>query len=239
MNTMTVSNIELTLIISGILIWIYIITRFASYNYIMSNLSILITDIATDMVYKSYKNKKTFYNSNGNISSTAEKAIQSKVDELQTTCQFYSEDFYYYYKQHKPVLKAQLKDFLIKYIKSRHKIKPIKNYNSLTPEQFFRLKKKQTGDMVGVYILYNHNKKIYYVGQATRLFFRVNQHFTGHGNGDVYADYKRGKHKFTIKLLPLTTSGYYDLDKLEKDMISKYNSYYKGYNKTRGNSIRI
>jgi hypothetical protein len=105
----------------------------------------------------------------------------------------------------------------------------------MTPEQFFRLRKSIDGDMVGVYVLYNKNRKIYYVGQATRLFFRVNQHFTGHGNGDVYGDYKRGKDKFTIKLLPLVNSGYYDLDKFEKDMIEKYDAYDHGYNKTKGN----
>ena len=45
----------------------------------------------------------------------------------------------------------------------------------------------------------------------------------------------KGKDKFTIKLVPLVNSGYYDLDLLEKDLIDKYNAYTKGYNKTRGN----
>ena len=36
-------------------------------------------------------------------------------------------------------------------------------------------------------------------------------------------------------LAPLVNSGYYDLDKLEKDLIKKYNSYEKGCNKTNGN----
>ena len=105
----------------------------------------------------------------------------------------------------------------------------------MSPEQFFKLRKTINGDMVGVYILYNCNKKMYYVGQGIRIFFRVNQHFTGHGNGDVYADYKRGKDTFTIKLISLVNSGYYDLDKLEKDMIAKYDAYNNGYNKTAGN----
>jgi excinuclease UvrABC nuclease subunit len=88
---------------------------------------------------------------------------------------------------------------------------------------------------VGVYIIYNATKNKHYVGQAKRLFFRVNQHFTGHGNGDVYSDYKLGD-KFTIVLLSLQDSGYYDLDKLEKDMIKKYHAYTEGYNRTAGNS---
>ena len=62
------------------------------------------------------------------------------------------------------------------------------------------------------------DKDIYYVGQAIRIIFRVNQHFTGRGNGDVYADYKYGD-SFTIRLLPLSTSGYDSLDRFEKEMI--------------------
>ena len=60
-------------------------------------------------------------------------------------------------------------------------------------------------------------------------------HFTGKGNGDVYYDYKSGD-QFTIKMISLENSGFYDLNSLEKSAISKYNAYYKGYNKTRGNN---
>ncbi len=44
-------------------------------------------------------------------------------------------------------------------------------------------------DFTGVYILYNQTKNMYYVGQGKSVFQRINSHFTGHGNGDVYADY--------------------------------------------------
>lgn len=101
-------------------------------------------------------------------------------------------------------------------------------------DDFWISKIRIDGDIVGVYIIYNKTKNMYYVGQATRLFFRVNQHFTGKGNGDVYADYKYGD-SFFIKLIKLTESGYDDLNKLERDMIVKYHSYEKGYNKTLGN----
>jgi len=70
--------------------------------------------------------------------------------------------------------------------------------------------------------------------KATKILFRVNQHFTGNGNDDIYADY-RCRDKFTMKLLPLSTSGYNSLDKFEKDMIAKYDAYNNGYNKTHGN----
>lgn len=218
------------------MLFIYIITRFATYNYIMEHISNIIEHIAKSIIYKEYKkSNRKFYNSNGAISVTANRAIQSKVNELNTSCQFYSKDFYYFYRHHRPILKCRIEFFIRLYIKECSKIKLAHNYHNMSPEQFFKLRKTINGDMVGVYVLYNHNRKMYYVGQATRLFFRVNQHFTGHGNGDVYGDYKRGKDKFTIKLIPLVNSGYYDLDKLEKDMITKYDAYNSGYNKTQGN----
>lgn len=227
---------ELVLIIGELLILVYLLSRFATYNYIMNNISYLIQDVATDKVYKKYKREKRhFYDKSGNICKPALKAIQSLVDDYTISCQFYSKDFYYYYKTHKPILKFRVKKFIMSYIKEHSSITLRHNYTSMTPDQFFKLRTYIKGDMVGVYILYNKNRKMYYVGQATRLFFRVNQHFTGHGNGDVYADYKRGKDSFTIRLVPLVNSGYYDLDKLEKDMIARYDSYNKGYNKTKGN----
>lgn len=104
----------------------------------------------------------------------------------------------------------------------------------LSPERFLDLKRTVTGDVVGVYIIYNIDRKMYYVGQAKRLYFRVWQHFTGHGNGDVYADYKYGN-RFMIRFISLSESGYTDLDMLERDMIRQYNAFTTGYNKTVGN----
>ena len=61
----------------------------------------------------------------------------------------------------------------------------------VTPKEFFSLR-KNSETFPGVYLLYNHTKKIYYVRQSRSVYSRVNNHFTGHGNGDVYADYKYG-----------------------------------------------
>ena len=105
---------------------------------------------------------------------------------------------------------------------------------SLTPEEFFALREETEGDFVGVYIIYNATKRLYYVGQAKRVLFRVNQHFTGHGNGDVYADYVY-RDRFCIKLLKLTESGYDDLDALERDKIKEYHALTIGYNRNAGN----
>jgi hypothetical protein len=77
--------------------------------------------------------------------------------------------------------------------------------SELTPEEFFQLRNngyinlKDRGidktveyNFPGVYILRNESKHMYYVGQGMRALDRVNAHFTGKGNGDIYADYKYG-----------------------------------------------
>lgn len=118
------------------------------------------------------------------------------------------------------------------------------NTLEMTPEEFFKMRKTSFDshhssyamkkNFAGVYILFNQTKNMYYVGQGKQIFNRVNAHFTGKGNGDVYADYKYGN-KFTIKMIALENSGFSTLNELERNAISKYNAYYKGYNKTRGN----
>ena len=107
--------------------------------------------------------------------------------------------------------------------------------NGITPQEFFTLRAGMQGDIVGVYIIWNQTKNMFYVGQAKKLYFRVNQHFTGHGNGDVYADYKYGN-QFRIQLITLRESGYDDLDKLERDLIVRYHANVDGYNRTSGNT---
>lgn len=133
---------------------------------------------------------------------------------------------------------------IIRALVQRNKRKAVENkikdfYNGvseMTPEEFFEARDKYMhDDIVGVYVIMNVTRKLPYVGQAKRLFFRVNQHLTGHGNGDVYADYKYGD-EFTIKLIPLISTEHGNIDKLEKDTIDYYGAYDEGYNRTRGNS---
>ncbi|QNN60728.1 GIY-YIG nuclease family protein [Erysipelothrix inopinata] len=88
--------------------------------------------------------------------------------------------------------------------------------------------------ITGVYVLFNETKNLVYVGQGKNVLSRVNSHFTGSGNGDVYADYKYGD-EFKIKLVSLVSSGYASLNDLERAMINTYNSYERGYNRNRGN----
>lgn len=119
------------------------------------------------------------------------------------------------------------------------------NSIEMTPAEFMEMRNYSFGgrgsksyalsqNFPGVYILYNKSKNMYYVGQGKQVLNRVNSHFTGKGNGDVYADYKYGD-EFTIKMIALDGSGFQTLNELERNTILHYNAFSNGYNKTRGN----
>lgn len=114
---------------------------------------------------------------------------------------------------------------------------PIDTLKVYTPEEFFQMR-LTSKTFKGVYVLYNQSKSMFYVGQAKNVLSRVNAHFSGRGNGDVYADYKYGD-LFIIRLMPLEGSGYENLNDLEREMISYFHAYGKGYNKTKGNSSHL
>lgn len=128
------------------------------------------------------------------------------------------------------------------YIKK--KVHDLVNKTKVTPEEFFELRNltvgknknsvSKTHNFPGVYVIYNQTKDMYYVGQGVRVFDRVNNHFTGKGNGDVYADYKYNNY-FQIGIIPFENCGFSTLNELERVTIKTYNAYIKGYNKTRGN----
>lgn len=172
------------------------------------------------------------------------KAVSKKQEKLMNICcsaNRFSDNFCDYVNHNYPsASRNQLRRIVVKYVDERERDietnfnKFVNRSIAITPEEFFDIKSKQSGDVVGVYVIHNETKCMYYVGQAKRLFFRLNQHFTGHGNGDVYADYKYGD-DFSIQIIKLSESGYSDLDKLEKDLIKKYDAYNSGYNRTSGN----
>lgn len=94
--------------------------------------------------------------------------------------------------------------------------------------------KKKNSDFVGCYVICNTSKSMYYVGQGKNVLQRARQHFTGHGNGDVYADYKYGD-QFNIRLFRLKDGQFDNIDQMEKSLIATYDAYNTGYNKNRGN----
>jgi hypothetical protein len=203
-------------------------------------------DIAQTKTASEFRNSgKPIKTQKGDYRVDYKKAYTAKYAELTAICfdgNYLCDDMKEYVKTYYPSLKRkELYSMIRGFLDYHQKLLDLKfdafnaDNKPLTPDEFFKFKEKQDGDVVGVYIIHNKSKNMYYVGQAKRLFFRLNQHFTGHGNGVVYADYKYGD-DFTIQMIKLSDSGYYDLDKLEKDMIQKYDAYNSGYNRTSGNS---
>ncbi len=95
-------------------------------------------------------------------------------------------------------------------------------------------KMSQLKNEAGIYILHNKTRDMYYVGQGDYVVSRAFKHFSGAGQGDVYADYKYGD-KFTIQLIYLKGSGFLRLNALEKTAIELLDAYDYGYNRTHGN----
>lgn len=112
----------------------------------------------------------------------------------------------------------------------------------LSPEEFLELRNKRQGrnyvsssyNVPGIYILKNETKDMYYVGQGKKVLSRVYNHFSGRGNGDIYADYKYGD-EFSIRIVTLSSTRYTNLNDLEREYIRLLKAYDTGYNKTRGN----
>lgn len=117
------------------------------------------------------------------------------------------------------------------------------NAYQMSPQAFMEVRRSSdclhpyfasTRNFAGIYIIYNQTKNMYYIGQGKEVSNRVNSHFTGKGNGDIYADYKYGNN-FTIRTIPLKKSGFRTLNDLERNAIKTFHSYEWGYNKNRGN----
>lgn len=115
----------------------------------------------------------------------------------------------------------------------------IEGKGSLSVSDFFRIRNSYKGhlqdfDFMGCYILKNITKNKCYVGQSKHVTQRINTHFSGKGNGDVYVDYRIGD-IFEIYMIDITKTTYRRLDYLERYLIQLYNSNITGYNKTKGN----
>ena len=63
----------------------------------------------------------------------------------------------------------------------------------------------------------------------------LDNHIKGRGNPELYCDIEKGD-EFAVKIIKLTDTNFDNLNDLERHYIAKYNSYYNGYNKTRGNT---
>ena len=116
---------------------------------------------------------------------------------------------------------------------------------TLTPEQFEELRqmalanKNSYPDFSGVYVILNQTLNKTYVGQSIHVMKRLRDHFSGHGKGEtgsalLYRDYYNGN-GFLITVIPIHDAPTDNLNKLERILIAKFDSFKTGYNKTRGN----
>ena len=193
----------------------------------------ILFDLAAEDIELEFKNAgKQFYKKDGNITANALSKIEQKEDEYGAKLTR-NKVFRKPIRRHIKWNRLRGKQ-LNKYLRKESDMKRLIKSKKFTPQNFQNARKKIKEDLPGVYVLYNSSRNMYYVGQAKHLYSRVNQHMTGHGNGDVYSDYKHGD-SFSIKLCPIKYTPYKSLNRFEKDMIAYHNAYTMGYNKTAGN----
>lgn len=76
-------------------------------------------------------------------------------------------------------------------------------------------------DFEGVYILRNQTKNKCYVGKASKVFKKIERHFKGYGNEEIYTDWKNGN-KFYVNIVKFETSDFENINLLEKDIKLRY-----------------
>ena len=110
----------------------------------------------------------------------------------------------------------------------------------VTSEEFLKLwDDLRSVDRSGCYIILSYGKKkdiedfldynSIYIGQSEKVFNRVRNHLTGHGNGDVYCDVRNGDTVY-VKIIYCWP---YELNSLEKKLIDLFDAT-SSYNKTSG-----
>jgi len=85
---------------------------------------------------------------------------------------------------------------------------------------------------IGIYMLYNHTKNKYYIGQAKQLYKRIKDHFVVN---QIALDRLNGDQIYAKFITANELDSSYRLDHIEKIGIELYNSDKTGYNKTQGN----
>ena len=80
-------------------------------------------------------------------------------------------------------------------------------------------------DFAGIYILHNLDKNIYFVGKSGKVFRKINRHFRGYENKEVYKDWKN-RNKFTVQIISFESSEYNDINVLEKEIRKQYLNVY-------------
>lgn len=110
----------------------------------------------------------------------------------------------------------------------------------LSVEDFliFRKENKLSSWSDGVYLLGNKTKNKFYVGQSINVKDRIFAHFSGRGNGDVYADYIHDD-QFIVRYYEFNKNQFRDINELEYHLIRIYEANKTGYNRQQGNRVRV
>ena len=109
--------------------------------------------------------------------------------------------------------------------------------------QEFRRKTKKgymQYDFDGVYIIHDLDYDAYYVGQSINVIKRLRGHFNGQsskGGADDLNEALISGHNMEVALLRFKNSSFRDLNDMEAYFIDYFDSYYNGYNRTRGNYV--
>lgn len=92
-------------------------------------------------------------------------------------------------------------------------------YNIDTGQKDIKIMKRI--DFEGAYILYNQTKNIYYSGHSKKVLRKIDRHFRGYENIDLYVDYTEGD-EFFVKIKPLDPNDSLSVIDLEKELIIIY-----------------
>lgn len=79
-------------------------------------------------------------------------------------------------------------------------------------------------DREGVYLLHNHDKNCYFIGESKHIFQKINKHFKGQGNSAVYKDWKNGQY-FTIQIILLSDTECETINDLKNEIKQRYIPY--------------
>ena len=99
----------------------------------------------------------------------------------------------------------------------------IQAFLELYDERTYDIRNKQddikfmkTLDFKGLYLIKNLSKKKYYLGYGDKVFRKVDRHFKGYGNKEIYDDFKKG-HTFVVSFGKYDADAYASIELYEKE----------------------
>lgn len=105
----------------------------------------------------------------------------------------------------------------------------------LTLEEFMQMKDSSSQnisradyavkfDFAGIYIIFNKQRRKYYVGHSEEVIRAVEGQFQGYGNKEIYRDYQR-ECSFTVKAFSLKNSRFSSLNQQKSDYLKIHKNY--------------